>query len=186
MIKLKDLLSEMPQISKQGKSVMANDQPLKNLEVETVIENIVIFYSEKETFFSAAGFTMVYFMDSVESAELMKSGKIPYLIIPERRRFDFNSSPITDVWRKANKEGKEHILGVIQGYVNEKEIYIDKMSVRPSYKRNSINSKMVKALEQNFSGRTTNYSGPTKDGSKFIKKITGADWKPAHGEKAEY
>ncbi len=175
----------MPVIRKQGKQVYADDSPLRSLPVQAVRGNIVIFHSPKETFLPA-GFTLAFFMDSEESAQAMKEGKLPYKFVPDRARFSFTASPITDVWKKANDKGQENILGVVQGIVNDNEIYVDKMTVRPGYKRHTINSKLIQALQAHFPDRPTNFSGPTEDGSKFIKSFTGSDWKPAHGEHAEF
>jgi hypothetical protein len=180
-------LTEMPQISRHGKKVTANGQSLKKMDLEAVTDNIVIFHSKQETFATPPGFTFVYFMDSDESVQDMKNHKIDYLIIHDRIRSDWNSAPIKDVWKKAKANGQEHILGVVQGVVDDKEIYIDKMSVRPGYKKNSINTKMIQELEKTFPGRKLGFSGPTKDGAEFIQKYTGKPWKAPHGwQKPEF
>lgn len=180
-----DMLLEMPVISRQGKSVLAGDVELRDVPVAAVLENIVIFYQPAENNFVPKGFMLAFFMDSAESAQAMKEGKIPYKYVHNRIRSQWDSSPITDVWKKSQDEGQHNILGVVQGHVDEQEIYVDKMTVRPGYKRHTINTKLIQALQDHFSGRTTNFSGPTKDGSRFIKAFTGSDWKPAHGETAE-
>ena len=182
------LLMEMPQITQQGKTVLADNQPLKGLSVENVRGNIVVLREERGNFMFAAGWTIAYFMDSEESAQKMKKGEFDYLTINDRIQFQFNSAPITDVWTKKKRDnrGHEHILGIVQGITNENEIYIDKMSVRAQFRKNSITSKLISVLKQTFPNAKVNFSGPTKQGASFIKKYTGKQWEPAHGETQEF
>lgn len=180
----KRLFSEMPTISRAGKVVLAGDKPLRDTPLDTASSNIVVFYSSKASFMLPAGFMMCFFMDSEESAEAMRTGQINYGIWPPGRRSYDMGNPISDVWRAGRFD--KRILGAINGVVDDKEIYIDKMSVRPGFKRASINSKMIDKLKDQFPGRTVNYSGVTRAGAAFVKKYTGQDWKPAHGERPEF
>ena len=58
------LLSEMPVISLQGKTVLADDKPLKEVDVDNVKNNIVSFQQATKSFRHEAGATWVYFLDS--------------------------------------------------------------------------------------------------------------------------
>ena len=167
------LLSEMPVISMQGKTAFADDKPLKEVDVDNIKNNIVIFRIPENTpHIYEAGTTWVYFMDSEESAEKMKAGEISMLIVPQGT-FSSGGSPITDVWsKKFAKEGTEHILGILEGNTNEEEIYINMMTVRPKYKRNTINTKMIKFLQSEFPNAKVSFSSPTPQGKKFIDKYT--------------
>jgi len=167
------LLNEMPVISMQGKTAFADDKPLKEVDVDNVKNNIVIFRIPENTpHIYEAGTTWVYFMDSEESAEKMKAGEISMLIVPQGT-FSSGGSPITDVWsKKFAKEGTEHILGILEGNTNEEEIYINMMTVRPKYKRNTINTKMIKFLQSEFPNAKVSFSSPTPQGKKFIDKYT--------------
>ena len=167
------LLNEMPVISMQGKTAFADDKPLKEVDVDNVKNNIVIFRIPENTpHIYEAGTTWVYFMDSEESAEKMKAGEISMLIVPQGT-FSSGGSPITDVWsEKFAKEGTEHILGILEGNTNEEEIYINMMTVRPKYKRNTINTKMIKFLQSEFPNAKVSFSSPTPQGKKFIDKYT--------------
>ena len=167
------LLSEMPVISMQGKTAFADDKPLKEVDVDNIKNNIVIFRIPENTpHIYEAGTTWVYFMDSEEAAEKMKAGEISMLIVPQGT-FSSGGSPITDVWsEKFAKEGTEHILGILEGNTNEEEIYINMMTVRPKYKRNTINTKMIKFLQSEFPNAKVSFSSPTPQGKKFIDKYT--------------
>lgn len=165
------IISEMPVISLKGKTVHADDKPLKDVDVDNIKNNIVFFRIPENTrHLYEAGTTWVYFMDSEESSEKMKSGQIPMLMIPQGTFFS-GGNPITDVWsKKFAKEGTEHILGILEGNSNEEEIYINMMTVRPKYKRNTINTKMIQFLQSIFPNAKISYSSPTPEGKKFIDK----------------
>lgn len=184
-ILLVDALLEMATITRKGKQVFADDKLLREMSLEDVDDNIVTFRVPKEGLFPA-GFTLAYFMDSTESAEAMADNKLPYKLVPDRPRFSFNAAPITDVWKKKYDKGQEAILGMVQGIVTDEEIYVDKATVRPGYKRSSIVSKLIDTLKKKHPNAVVNFSGPTKEGAAFIKKYTGSEWKPAHGEHPEF
>ena len=166
------LLSEMPVISLQGKNVLADDKPLKEVDVDNVKNNIVFFRAENKDWRYHVGATWVYFLDSEESAEKMNAEQIPMLIVPQTTYYD-GGNPITDVWKKRfAREGTEHILGILEGNTTEDEIYINMMTVRPKYKRNTINTKMTQFLQSEFPNAKISFSSPTPEGEKFINKYT--------------
>ncbi len=169
-----ELLNEMPVISLRGKgkdsAVYADEEKLKEVDVEKLDDNIVFFRQDTPSFLPE-GSTWVYFMDSEESAKDMKAGKIPMLMVPQGT-FMSGGSPITDVWsRRFAKAGTEHILGMIEGNTNEDTIYINMMTVRPKYKRNTINTKMIQFLQKQFPKAKVQFSSPTDQGKKFIEKM---------------
>jgi len=187
------LLSEVPVISiGTNKSVLADDQPLKELDVDAIQNNLALFRvppaKEGTVGFFEDGKTWVYFLDSEESAQEMKDQKIPMLMVPQGT-IHSGGSPITDIWKRrffkkgtdepremtiGGKtkviEGTDKILGVIEGTTNDEVIYIDMMTVRPPFKRNSINTKMIQALKQDFPKAKIEFSRPTTQGQKFIGK----------------
>ena len=184
--RIASLLLEMPVITKKGKNVYADEQPLRDVPDTDVQGNIVLIRQPTASGFFPEGFTLAYFMDSEESADAMKAGQLPYKFVHDRPRFSFTAAPITDVWKGKQDKGQRSILGMIQGTSNDDEIYVDKMTVRPGYKRHSIMRKLVAALQRRFPNAKVNYSGPTKEGASFIRGTTGAEWQPAHGETPEY
>lgn len=165
------ILSEAPMISLVDGEVRADDKPLKKLPVVDVSENIVIIRQKESGGFVQKGWTLVYFMDTPESAEEMKEGKMLYLLLP-RGTFYSGGNPITDVWKKKfQQQGHQHILGLIEANTDEEQIYIDAMSVRKEYRRQSINTKMIEMLKDLFPTAKVVFSSATKDGQKFIKKF---------------
>jgi len=168
MLKLTPLIKEFPDISKKDKTVYAGNAALRNLKVDDVVKNIVFIRNEKDGFFPV-GWSLVYFLDNEESAELMKQGKIPYLMVP-RGTFHRGGSPITDIWKKKFQQpGTEHILGVIEANVMEDSIYIDMITVRPGYQRNKIASMMLEMIKKQYPNAKISTSSTTPKGEKFFK-----------------
>lgn len=158
---------------------MAGSQPLKGMKLEDIQGNIVLFRVPDKNSFFGEGFTLVYFMDSEESAEGIKNGSIPYLMVPQGT-FMSGGSPITDVWKKRFQQpGTEHILGLIQGRSNDEDVFVDMVSVRPGYQRNGIASAMVNLLKHRFPKAKLSTSGRTEKGQKFFSK-TNPDSEEIH------
>lgn len=164
------LLNELtPDIDLVNKTVQANNIPLKNLDLNDIKKNIVMFRESNPNSFFGEGYTLVYFMNSEESAMDMKNNKIPYLMVP-RGSFNSGGSPVTDIWKKKfQKPGTEHILGVLEGYSNENEIYIDMLTVRPKYQKNTIAKKMLDFVRHSYPNAIIKHSSPTQLGDKFNK-----------------
>lgn len=161
-------INEMPQLSKHGTSVISKDKLLKNMSLEDVKENIVFFRQSKSGGWIAEGYTLIYFMDSTESAIAMTKGEIPYLTIP-RGTFISGGSPITDVWKKKYQQpGQEHILGILEGNIMPDLAFIDMITVKPGYKRNSIASKMLELIKKEYPSAKITTSDQTQDGRQFF------------------
>lgn len=188
------MLNEMPKISLAGKTVLADDQPLKELDVASLKDNIVIFRQPKKTMLFPEGFTLVYFMDSKESADEMKEGKIPILRVQVPNMFSGfgggRSSPINDVWKSKMRsstgndeprtriekgkekkvKGTDKILGLLEGITKDDEIHVSIMSVRKPYQKNTINAKMIDALKKEYPDAKIKFDEPSDEGQKFIDK----------------
>ena len=74
-------------------------------------------------------------------------------------------------------ENSDLVYGATEGIIENGNAYVEMMSVRPGYKRNSINSKMIDALQRTSDFRKNNaqvvWDSPTEDGMKFIKSYSG-------------
>ena len=164
---------ESPLMTKQGKTALAGDKPLRDQNVEEIYDNIVVIRQGKEGGFLPVGWTLVYFMDSDESANGIAHGEIPYLMVP-RGTFMSGGSPITDIWlKKFQKPGTEHILGVIEGHSDDKSIFIDMVTVRPGWKRNHIAKLMMDRLKKTFPEANLTTSTQTDAGQKLFKSYGG-------------
>ena len=75
---------ESPDISLTGKTAHVNNVSLRDIPVEDVEENIVFFRHGQDGGFFPLGFTLIYFMDSAESAK--KLSKNPDGNLSQRRK----------------------------------------------------------------------------------------------------
>ena len=113
---------------------------------------------------------MIWFLDDDKYKKYFINGEEDLIYFPLFRGIgNFNSSPISDLWRK-NTPIQKHIIGAIRAIANEELIYIDMMSVRPGYKRNGINHHMIITLMKMFPKAQLKFSKPTDEGKSFIQK----------------
>lgn len=169
---LQKLLKEMPQITQKDGIVYADAEKLKDLKVEDVEDNIVIIRQPSPSMMIPQGATWVYFMDSSSSAQAMKNGKIDYIILLSGRAMgSYGEEPEFEKVFKKKAEGREHILGFMQGYSDDNLIRIDFMRVRKTHRRQSMNKKMLEALREHFPNAEVKFDDLTPDGRKFAQKI---------------
>lgn len=165
----KYILKESPMMSSSRGVVFADSEKLKSLKLEDVDGNMVMFRQPTDGMLPA-GFTLVYFMDSDESAQKMQNGELNYLILPSGT-IGYGTPPFQKVFTKPDDKRREvhHILGFVQAMVTEEEIWIEFMKVRKEYRRNSINSKMIDLIKREYPNAKVTYYQPTPDGKKFMK-----------------
>lgn len=188
---VKGRLSEMADFATDKKTVRSTSGDLlKNMPAEQVSSNIVVFYNDKDTFFKPAGWVMIYFVDTDENAARLKRGEIvPLMFIQGSTSMRFGGySMIDDIWKKrkrerwmtpddiAKAEDQKHIVGALEAYVNDTDVYVDNVSVRPGWQRNSIGKRMMDALKHQWPDRKLTHSQTTSQGEKFLKQ-TG-DYSP--------
>lgn len=175
-LSFQDFVNEMAQITKKGSKVYADDQLLKNLKHKDLGDNMLFFLEKQGNWFMNKGKFYLYFVDSPEWIEKLQKGEYDFLFFPIRTSFNlFNVAPITDVWKKKfqkHSRGSEHVLGIVEGqiYENEKKIYIEMMSVKPSFKRNRINTIMLNELREVYGDYEWYFEDVTDDGYLFAKK----------------
>lgn len=174
--KFNSFLNERSEISLVGKKVYADDKLLKTATLKEVGDNILFYHEDKGNFMFGKDKTFLYFTDSKNSVKKLANGEIDFLFFPIRTRFNsFTVAPIDDVWKikHTNKfKGSEHILGIFEGFCNEKTIYVDMMSVRPKYQHNKINSFMLDLLQKEYPKAKLIFEDPTDQGYLFIKKYS--------------
>lgn len=171
------IISESPMITKGDDGVVYVDkEKLRNVKTERIENNVVFFREPSGNMFFEKGTTWIYFMDSEESAQKMDQGEIGMIVLPQGRaigsmgqKTPFEKS-LTIPDDKRRGKGTEHILGFIQGFSDEDEIYVDYMKVRTGYRKNSINQKMIQIIQKEFPSAEVVFSKPTKLGKGFINK----------------
>lgn len=159
-------LNEMSDIIKKGKNLTINNNPLKNIQLEEISDNIIYWRNDKNSYIFSEGFTMVWFIKDDISIKTLKADNNHLLFFSRKV---MGNSPISDIWLK-NKPQQKGIIGILEAFTNEDLIYIDMMSVRPGYMKNGINKFMIEILIEQFPNAILKFSLPTKEGKLFIKK----------------
>ena len=169
-----DFVSEMAKITRKGKTVMADDIPLKDADLEKIDANLSMYHEKKGNIMFGKGKTFIWFTIDDNWPNKVTAGEYDFLLFPHMPRFArFSAAPIKDVWKKRhskNFRGADEVIGMIEAWVANNEILIEMMSVRPGYKQNRINSFMIDSLKKNFPGHTLVFEDPTDDGWAFMQK----------------
>jgi hypothetical protein len=166
---LKEVLNEMPLITLQNKTAYADDKPLKTMDLESIGNNMTVYHEEKGNFIIAKNKVYLWFTSTEDWVDKVNAGEYDLVMFPIKTLYNaFSVSPITDVWRKSKARGKKEVLGMIEAYLDDKELIIQMMSVRNPYRKNRINSFMIDELKQKFPSHELVFEDPTDDGWKFI------------------
>lgn len=161
-----EYVEEMAAITKVGKRIMADDEPLVKATHATVRDNIVILHHrEGIPLLLRPGWTMAYFMRDKASADAVRDGTLDYLMFPFVRFGFGQEGPITRIWRTAPKEYLAAIEATVKG-----EIYVDMLSVRPGYRNNHVATLMMDALRAEWPALPVRTSHRTDKGEKFFRE----------------
>lgn len=177
------LLETTPDFEHGGGRVTAPEGNLRDLTVEQVAPNMVIFHDPKGNFFKSPGWTMIYFMDTEQAARDMKDNKIDYpMFIPGTMSMRWSGYAMIDaIWKKRKaprdetpekreqREAMRHVVGALEAYVTDEGIFVDNLSVRPGWRRNTIGAKLMQALKNHWPGLEVTHSQETEAGGKFLK-----------------
>jgi len=177
------LLEATPDFEHGGGRVTAPEGNLRDLTVEQVAPNMVIFHDPKGNFFKSPGWTMIYFMDTEQAARDMKANKIDYpMFIPGTMSMRWSGYAMIDaIWKKRKaprnetpeqreqREAMRHVVGALEAYVTDEGIFVDNLSVRPGWRRNTIGAKLMQALKNHWPGLEVTHSQETEQGGKFLK-----------------
>jgi hypothetical protein len=162
-------LQEMAQITKKGKTVYADGQPLRDVELETVSKNITMYHEKVGNFFIAKDRFFVYFTSTEDWVNKVSDGEYHLLMFPIKTLGNaFTLNPITDVWKISKAPGRKEVLGMIEGLVDGGDVVIKMMSVRGPWKGNRINSLMIDAIREEFPDKRLVFQDPTDQGFQFI------------------
>jgi len=162
-------INEMAIINKIKNKLFIDNIPLKDIQLQSLEDNILYYKEEVGNFIIPKNFTMVWILDNDKFKLPFIKGEENLLFFKSRISYASIGSPISDIWLK-NTPNQKHIIGVIRAITNEDLIYIDMMSVRPGYKRNKINYHMINYLININPNAKLKFSSPTNDGLSFIKK----------------
>lgn len=186
------LIEATPDFEQVGGRVTAPEGRLRDMDVDQVGPNIVVFHNPNGLPpFKYKGWTMIYFMDSEQAARDMYAEKIePPMFVPGSMSARFGGYSMIDaIWKKpkgfrtdtpeqkAARAARHHVVGALEAYIEPQGIFVDNISVRPGWKRNTIASKMMQALKKKWPGMEVTHSDTTEQGEKFMKGTQ--QWNPA-------
>jgi hypothetical protein len=172
-------IDEMAQITKKGKTVYADGKPLRDATIQELEPNMGLVHFKESNWFYGAGKFFLYLASDPAWNAGFKTGESDMLIFPIRTNHNmFTVSPITDVWKKSwtkKYKNSDLVIGMVEGTVGKDKLFVEMMSVRPGYKMNSINTKLIDTLVDWHPDLQLTWVDPTNDGLEFIHKYSGDD-----------
>ena len=144
------------------------------------LNDIVIYYEKEGNFMVAKGTFYAWLYDVEGAGAKMSSGEYDFILFPMGGGFSLAMQrgyvpPLLKIWKKdfqKNKKGIEHLLGIVQGYYDEKEnkLYIEMMTTNPKFRRMGINGHIIKQIREEFEVSQDNviFNKPTDMGKKFM------------------
>jgi hypothetical protein len=175
IIKVKAKMSNGGELKIDKKKVYEGDKIIREMPLNEVEKYIGIYHEQEGNIFFAKNRFLIWFYDTTDFAPKINNGEYDFLMFPNRMKgFSFNSVGIIDeIWTSKwqNKfKGAKNLLGMVQGYYDEanNKIVIHFMSVRPSAKRNHINSFMIQYAKKVFNSDDVVFHEPTEQGQSFI------------------
>ena len=167
---LKFVKEEDVEMAKRGMMVADSKKKIEDMSLEEADDYMGIWRNEKATFMFPKDMIYIWFYDSKEGVEkLFKKNEYDPMLFPPGF-WGQRTPPLMQVWTKGyakRVKGAEHVIGVIQAHLKDGDLYIDMMTVRPTYRRNKINSLMVRSLKDEYKPKKVIFVNTTKMGKIF-------------------
>jgi len=142
--------------------------------------DIVIYYEKQGNFIIPKGTFYAWLYDEKDAGDKISSGEYDFILFPMSGGFSLAMQkgyvpPLLKIWKKdfqKDKKGIEHLLGIVQGYYDEKEnkLYIEMMTTNPKFRRMGVNAHIIKQVREEFevSQDDVIFHKPTDMGKKFM------------------
>lgn len=142
--------------------------------------DIVIYYEKQGNFIIPKGTFYAWLYDEKDAGDKISSGEYDFILFPMSGGLSLAMQkgyvpPLLKIWKKdfqKNKKGIEHLLGIVQGYYDEKEnkLYIEMMTTNPKFRRMGVNAHIIKQVREEFevSQDDVIFDKPTDMGKKFM------------------
>ena len=162
----------------RGKTAFFRGQEVRHLS-HTVLEHLILSIGPFGPLGAFLGFDqrtyITYLCQSVEDLERIKTnaqgGDFP--IYPARRAIGGHGT-LEMFWRR--RRATRGILGAVQAHpVVGAGLMVTHMSVRPSWRRNRLNSHIINLVMDSHFCHSVEYSEPTQLGKLFIRKGYNAE-----------
>ncbi len=150
------------------------------LETPVKLNDIVLYHEKKGNLLFAKGNFYAWLYDESGVGKKLESGEYDFVMFPPMGKGnpfgDRYIPPLLMVWNKPYQkkfQGAEHLLSIVKGFYDEdtNEIFIDMMTTNPKYRRQGINTHIIKSLREEFGVSKENviFDKPTKEGAKFMQ-----------------
>lgn len=186
VIKLKSTMSKGGSLTVKNKQVYGDDKPLRDFSLDEAKPFMSVWHEEKGNWFYAKDTFYIWFYDEKDSGAKISSGEFDFLLFPPPIKYQslrLGYGVVDSIWRAQyqNKyKGAKHLLGMVEGWYDENNntVIVKYMSVKPSAKRNRINSFMIMYAKQVFGVENVEFNEPSDEGTAFSEAKTHEDFKP--------
>lgn len=166
---LKFVKEEDVEMAKRGMMVADSKKKIEEMSLKEADPYMSIWHNEKANFFFPKDMIYIWFYDYKDAGKKLSTDEYDPMLFPPGY-WGQRTPPLMQVWTKGYQKkvrGSEHILGVIQGYLKDGDLNIQMMTVKPTYRRNKINSLMVRTLKKEFNPKKVIFLDTTKMGKSF-------------------
>lgn len=182
VLAVKEKKAEGGELTIKRKKVYEGDKLLSEMTYDEAEKYMNIFHEKKGNFMIPKNFFVAWMYDETNFSDKINSGEYDFLLFPppiKYQTFRLGYGVVDSIW-KANFQklkGAKHLLGMVQGWYDEenKKAVVQYMSVRPSAKRNKINTFLVKGVKKFFETDEIEFDEPTKEGTAFMEGKTYRD-----------
>ena len=152
----------------------------KGGKVKEELNDIIMYHEKEGNWVYPKNTIYAWLYDEPKVGDKLRSGEYDWVFFPMTSFYMALQKgyvpPLTQIWTakyKKDKKGIEHLLGVVQAYLDEKEnkLIILMMSVNPKHRRKGINSHIIKSIRTEFGIEQdkVEFDKPTDMGEKFLK-----------------
>jgi len=173
----------------RGVQVFKNKTKLENvgsIDFDSDDYTLVLYHEEKGNWFIPKDTVYYWLYEDKDAGKKLRDEEYDYVFYPQTSMtLAFQKGyvpPIKKIWtpkfQKQNR-GSEKLIGVVQGYINDKgdKLVIEMMSTNPKKQKQGVMSNMIKQLRQQFnlSQEQVEFKDLTKQGESFVSKKKYAD-----------
>ena len=181
---------------RKSKSVVlaATGQPLHSLSVAELDAYTVFYHETQGNMVVGKGQVFAWLYSNPEARYHLSTGRYDLVFFPPGRStaMAFSGGGLLDAAWKANKRrGHGELMALVDGWLIEEQgvptLLIRRMSVRKCYRRNGLNTQLIKVLHSNFPNHALAFEDLTQEGYEFARRAfpeaghvwtEGTRWRP--------
>jgi len=168
-----------PKLTKKGKHVYADEQPLRDASVEILAPNILVvgpLGPMAELFDIHRDSYLLYFLiDSTDRNKMIERIQDGDMAVFPARRAISGPGTIEMFWKNPFTR---KLAGAVQFIkLDESTIVITHMAVKPKWRRSRLNWKMMDELKQRYPDKILKFHDLTNEGRAFMTAYGGEEYK---------